>query len=193
MPCTPVPIPVPILRHTLRRTLAASLAGAVALGGVLVGGAVTSSADAAKTKTWERLANCESGKRWHVNTGNGYYGGLQFSRSTWRAYNGGHFAKRPDNARKKEQIAVAERVLNDQGWGAWPSCSDRLHLSKKQARAAWNDRHLEAQGRRPLPGRQAPPRQEPREHQCDAHRRGGVRPAGERDRAVRPAPGLIAA
>jgi len=121
----------------LRRGLATAVAGAVALSGVLVGGAVTSSADAATTKTWERLANCESGKRWHINTGNGYYGGLQFSRSTWRGYNGGHFAKRPDNARKKEQIAVAERVLNRQGWGAWPSCSQRLNLSRKQARADW--------------------------------------------------------
>ncbi len=128
---------LPTTLSTLRRCLAASLAGAVAVGGVIVGGVVTSSADAARTKTWERLANCESGKRWHVNTGNGYYGGLQFSRSTWRAYDGGHFAKRPDNARKKEQIAVAERVLNNQGWGAWPSCSDRLNLTRKQARADW--------------------------------------------------------
>lgn len=121
----------------LRRSLALAAASALAIGTVLVGGAFTDPADAARTKTWERLANCESGKRWHINTGNGYYGGLQFSRGTWLGYDGGHFARRADKASKRQQIAVAERVLDRQGWGAWPSCSDRLNLTRKQARAKW--------------------------------------------------------
>ena len=62
--------------------------------------AVTAPSDAATTLTWQRLAMCESGGRWHINTGNGYYGGLQISRSTWRGYGGGRFATLPNRATK---------------------------------------------------------------------------------------------
>jgi hypothetical protein len=72
---------------------------------------------------WDALAQCESGGNWSTNTGNGYYGGLQFSPSTWSAYGGSGSAS---NASREEQIAVAERVLAAQGWGAWPSCSSQL-------------------------------------------------------------------
>jgi len=83
-------------------------------------------ANAASTDTWDALAQCESSGNWQINTGNGYYGGLQFSASTWAAYGGSGSAA---NASKSEQIAVAERVLAGQGWGAWPSCSAQLGLS----------------------------------------------------------------
>jgi hypothetical protein len=69
---------------------------------------------------------CESGGRWHINTGNGYYGGLQISRSTWRAYGGRHFAALPNRATKHQQIKVANRIKRHQGWGAWPTCSARI-------------------------------------------------------------------
>ena len=85
-------------------------------------------AEAASLRTWKRLANCESDKRWHINTGNGYYGGLQFSGSTWRAFGGGKFARNAHRASRDEQIKVAERVRRAQGWGAWPSCSQKLGL-----------------------------------------------------------------
>jgi len=71
---------------------------------------------------WDRIAACESSGNWHANTGNGYYGGLQFSLSTWHAYGG---TGRPDQASRATQIAVAERVQKGQGWGAWPVCSAR--------------------------------------------------------------------
>ena len=74
----------------------------------------------AATSAWDRLAGCESGGNWDINTGNGYYGGLQFSSSTWRAYGGSGSAS---GASREQQIAVAERVLAAQGWGAWPVCS----------------------------------------------------------------------
>jgi hypothetical protein len=83
-------------------------------------------AHATSTHTWQRLAMCESSGRWHINTGNGYYGGLQISRSTWRAYGGGHFAKLPSRASKRHQIKIAERIKRGQGWGAWPTCSRRI-------------------------------------------------------------------
>jgi resuscitation-promoting factor RpfA len=77
---------------------------------------------------WDDLADCESGGDWAINTGNGYYGGLQFSTSTWLAYGGGEFAARADLASRDEQIAVAERVRADGGFGAWPSCAGSLGL-----------------------------------------------------------------
>lgn len=71
---------------------------------------------------WDAVAACESGGDWHIDSGNGYSGGLQFSASTWRAYGG---TGRASQASREEQIAVAERVLAGQGIGAWPVCGRR--------------------------------------------------------------------
>ena len=76
-------------------------------------------ADSASGVNWDAIAACESGGNWATNTGNGFYGGLQFTSSTWRAY-GGQGA--PQNASREQQIAVAERVRQGQGLGAWPVC-----------------------------------------------------------------------
>jgi resuscitation-promoting factor RpfA len=73
----------------------------------------------ASSVNWDAIAKCESGGNWATNTGNGFYGGLQFTMSTWHA-NGGSGS--PQNASRSEQIAVAERVLATQGIGAWPVC-----------------------------------------------------------------------
>lgn len=102
-----------------------------ALVGAVVGAplALAPAALAAPDSTWDRLAQCESGGRWDVNTGNGYYGGVQFSPSTWRAFGGGEFAPNAHQASRAEQIVVAERTLAEQGWGAWPACSRRLGLN----------------------------------------------------------------
>ncbi|WP_263172495.1 transglycosylase family protein [Streptomyces sp. SCSIO ZS0520] len=90
-------------------------------------------AHAADTSTWNKVAACESTGNWSVNTGNGYYGGLQFSQSTWEAYGGRSFAARADLAGKDQQIAVAEKVLGGQGPGAWPNCSGPAGLSRGEA------------------------------------------------------------
>jgi hypothetical protein len=74
---------------------------------------------------WDKLAQCESGGNWSINTGNGYYGGLQFSLSTWRAYGGSGL---PSNASREQQIAIAKKVQADAGWGAWPACSRKIGL-----------------------------------------------------------------
>jgi uncharacterized protein YabE (DUF348 family) len=74
---------------------------------------------------WDRLAQCESGGNWSINTGNGFYGGLQFSLGTWRAYGGSGM---PNKASKATQIAIARKVQADAGWGAWPACSSKLGL-----------------------------------------------------------------
>ncbi|WP_018532367.1 transglycosylase family protein [Streptomyces sp. HmicA12] len=87
--------------------------------------ATAGSAHAAGSGVWDRIARCESGGNWHINTGNGYYGGLQFSAGTWRAYGGGAYASTADRASRSQQIAVATKVQRAQGWGAWPTCSAR--------------------------------------------------------------------
>jgi murein DD-endopeptidase MepM/ murein hydrolase activator NlpD len=85
---------------------------------------------AASVDVWEKVAACESTSNWKINTGNGYYGGLQFSQSTWEAYGGRRFAARADLADKDQQIAIAEKVLEGQGPKAWPTCSTRAGLTR---------------------------------------------------------------
>jgi len=86
-------------------------------------------AAAAPDSDWDRLAQCESGGNWAINTGNGYQGGLQFSPSTWAAYGGTQFAPTANLATREQQIAIAEKTLAGQGWGAWPACSRKLGLN----------------------------------------------------------------
>ncbi|MGI8677818.1 MAG: transglycosylase family protein [Jatrophihabitans sp.] len=75
---------------------------------------------------WDGLASCESGGDWHINTGNGFYGGVQFDSSTWLANGGGQYAPRADLASREEQIAVATKVYNARGSSPWPVCGSRL-------------------------------------------------------------------
>ena len=110
-----------------RSTLAKLAAGTLALGASATLFAPTASA--APDSDWDRLAQCEAGGNWAINTGNGYHGGLQFSPSTWRAFGGAQFAPYAHQATREQQIAIAEKVLAGQGWGAWPSCSRRLGLN----------------------------------------------------------------
>ncbi|MEU3415919.1 transglycosylase family protein [Streptomyces sp. NPDC006658] len=120
---------------TRRGRTTATLAGAALLAplGLL---AATGNAAAADNGVWDRIARCESGGNWHINTGNGYYGGLQFSAGTWRAYGGTAYAPTADQASRSAQIAVATRVQQAQGWGAWPVCSARAGASGAAPAAA---------------------------------------------------------
>ncbi|WP_137991988.1 transglycosylase family protein [Streptomyces vilmorinianum] len=89
-------------------------------------------AHAASLDVWEKVAACESSSNWRINTGNGYFGGLQFSQSTWEQYGGTHYAPRADLASKDQQIAIAEKVLKGQGPEAWPTCSTRAGLGQEK-------------------------------------------------------------
>ncbi|WP_328564011.1 transglycosylase family protein [Streptomyces coelicoflavus] len=102
-------------------------AGGAGLALPLVG---TGTAHAADVATWDKVAACESTDDWDINTGNGYYGGLQFTQSTWEAFGGTRYAPRADLATREQQIAVAEKVLDVQGPGAWPACSQRAGLTR---------------------------------------------------------------
>ncbi|OXM72005.1 MULTISPECIES: transglycosylase family protein [Amycolatopsis] len=100
----------------------------VAVAGIAVGTplAIAATPAQAASVNWDAIAQCESGGNWSTNTGNGYYGGLQFSASTWKAYGG---TGNPANASREQQIAVAERVLQGQGIGAWPVCGKKAGSS----------------------------------------------------------------
>ncbi|WP_371670969.1 LysM peptidoglycan-binding domain-containing protein [Streptomyces sp. NBC_00289] len=112
-------------RRPSKATRVATLAGVtgVAIAAPLM---AAGNASAATASEWDTVAACESGGNWSINTGNGYYGGLQFSASTWAAYGGTQYASTANQASKAQQIAVAEKVLASQGKGAWPVCGKGL-------------------------------------------------------------------
>lgn len=93
------------------------------------------SSDQVTEEDWDKLAKLESGNNWKINTGNGYYGGVQFTASTWTANGGGRYAKLPHEATKAEQMEVANQVLKTQGWGAWPPSAPAGIRHKKPAPA----------------------------------------------------------
>jgi hypothetical protein len=127
---------IPTLTTTIiKRAVGASAALALSCGIGLAGAAP---AEAAATTVWDRVAQCESGGNWKINTGNGYYGGLQFAAGTWRGYGGRTYASQANQATKAEQIAIARRVLAGQGPGAWPTCSRRAGLTKSNGKADRN-------------------------------------------------------
>ncbi len=138
------------MTRTTGRSLARlAVVGAVAAGAPLV---LAGTAAAAPESAWDKLAQCESGGNWKINTGNGYYGGIQFNASTWRAYGGSGL---PHQASKSQQIAVAERTLAAQGWNAWPSCSRKMGL-RGHAAGARQDRRPDGEE-----GLARPPRRRP--------------------------------
>ena len=97
----------------------ATAAGVSALAASSLFTGTAAAADAAPGTNWDAIARCESGGNWAINTGNGFYGGLQFTMSTWHAHGG---VGNPANASREQQISVAQRVLSTQGIGAWPVC-----------------------------------------------------------------------
>jgi LysM repeat protein len=114
---------------TAARTIAKVAAVGIIAGAPL--GLAVGTANAAPGLDWDALAQCEASGNWAANTGNGYYGGLQFTQQTWNAYGG---QGNPANASREQQIAVAERVLAGQGPQAWPACTAKLGAYTGQAR-----------------------------------------------------------
>ncbi|MFF3845572.1 transglycosylase family protein [Streptomyces sp. NPDC002328] len=112
-------------RRPSKATRAVALAG-VTTAAVAAPLMAAGNASAATASEWDAVAQCESGGNWSINTGNGYYGGVQFSASTWAAYGGTQYASTADKASKSQQIQIAEKVLAGQGKGAWPVCGKGL-------------------------------------------------------------------
>jgi hypothetical protein len=133
------------------RKISSRALGLAAVTGALVAVpfAVAGSASASPAHDWDGVAQCESGGNWATDTGNGFYGGLQFTQSTWQA-NGGHGLA--SNASKDEQVRVAENVLNTQGAGAWPVCGRYLR---------WGPASEQAPKPAPQPAQQPAPKPAP--------------------------------
>ncbi len=118
-------------QHARTKTLRSL--GLMLVAGATGGVVLLGSGGAAQAKdgvNWDAVAQCESGGNWGINTGNGYYGGLQFSGSTWKAYGGGKYASSANKASRSQQIRIAEKVLKGQGIGAWPTCGKKGGSSK---------------------------------------------------------------
>ncbi len=111
-------------------------AGVALVGAASVGAGLATASSASAYSVWDGVAACESGGNWAINTGNGFYGGLQFSYSTWLGYGGGAYARTANGASRAAQITVAQRVLASQGPGAWPVCSVRAGLTRANGGAA---------------------------------------------------------
>jgi nucleoid-associated protein YgaU len=107
----------------------------VLAGSAVTGTVVADSAQAAPLGVWDRVAACESSGNWRINTGNGYFGGLQFAPTTWVEFGGRQYAPRADLATHRQQIEVARRVLAGQGPKAWPVCGKRAKLTKANGAA----------------------------------------------------------
>ncbi|HEY5835106.1 transglycosylase family protein [Streptomyces sp.] len=177
-------------RYRPSRVSQASLtvtAGGAGLALPLIG---LSTAHAAAEGVWDKVARCESSGKWNINTGNGYYGGLQFAASTWKSFGGAVFAPRADLASKNQQIAVAEKVLRSQGPGAWPVCSAKAGLTREAASAShtvpvpagktrpaasYHAPKAPAKPTQPAPAHPAPTRSAP-SHPAPAHDRYTVAP-----------------
>lgn len=108
--------------------------GIASIATVGAGMALAPSANAGSV--WDAVAACESGGNWAINTGNGFYGGLQFTRQTWLAYGGGAYAPTANLASRDQQIAIAQKVLAGQGPGAWPVCSRKAGLTRANGGAS---------------------------------------------------------
>lgn len=129
------------------RLVTRTIATASAVGGLMFAGLVVAPhATAWDVTVWDRVAACESSGNWSINTGNGYYGGLQFSASTWKAFGGQAYAPQAHQATKAQQIAVARRTLHTQGPGAWPTCSVRAGLTRENGGADPNAQPLGSDG-----------------------------------------------
>ncbi|AGL17869.1 transglycosylase family protein [Actinoplanes sp. N902-109] len=120
-------------KHNIRKTSTSLRALGLMVAGAAGSAVLLGSGGAAQAKSsvnWDAVAQCESGGNWAINTGNGFYGGLQFTRSTWAAYGGTKYASTANKASRSQQIRIAEKVLDGQGIGAWPVCGKKAGSSK---------------------------------------------------------------
>ncbi|SFT45150.1 LysM domain-containing protein [Actinopolyspora lacussalsi subsp. righensis] len=140
---------------------------------VAVAGAVVATplavAAPASAADWDELAQCESSGDWHINTGNGFYGGLQFTPSTWSAFGGDQYAPNAHQASRAEQIAIAKKVLAQQGPGAWPGCTAKTNwVSGSTESAGTVSEDSAAQEQAAAPQESAPKQEQPAETESDS-------------------------
>jgi hypothetical protein len=119
-------------KHSARKAnpVRRRVTGVAVAGVATVAGGLATATSAQASTVWDRVAASESGGNWSINTGNGYYGGLQFSDRTWDAFGGERYASTANRATKSQQITIAQKVLGSQGPGAWPTCGARAGLTR---------------------------------------------------------------
>ncbi|SDP44449.1 Transglycosylase-like domain-containing protein [Pedococcus dokdonensis] len=124
-------------KHSARKAkpVRRRVTGVAVAGVATVAGGMATATSAQASTVWDRVAACESGGNWSINTGNGYYGGLQFSDRTWDGFGGERYAATANRATKAEQITIAQKVLASQGPGAWPTCGARAGLTRANGAA----------------------------------------------------------
>ncbi|MFE1174418.1 transglycosylase family protein [Streptomyces sp. NPDC058773] len=127
-------MPSPLAKRSVEALLSLLLVVLSVLGAAAPGAAAAGAATG-PVPDWERIAACESNGRWHINTGNGYHGGLQIDPATWRAYGGRRYAPRADLATRDEQIAIGQRIARDRGLSAWPNCARTTDGDESASRA----------------------------------------------------------
>ncbi|GAB3646301.1 transglycosylase family protein [Streptomyces sparsus] len=159
----------PLISRQVTRVSLALTAGGAGVAVPLVG---AGTANAAPVSVWDKVAECESTGNWSINTGNGFYGGLQFQQSSWVAAGGTQYAPRADLATKDQQIAAAEKLLDMQGPGAWPVCGPRAGLSKDSGAPDINPDGQAAPAKQAAPKQKAereqPKAQEPKQQSAPA-------------------------
>ncbi|MFF8770415.1 transglycosylase family protein [Kitasatospora sp. NPDC015120] len=164
-----------------RNRVRLAVAAGAAVAALPVAGLVTAtSASAAPTSSWDAVARCESGGNWSISTGNGFYGGLQFTPSTWRAYGGTAYAPQAHQASREQQISVAEKVLAKQGPGAWPVCSAKAGLNRGGAPAVADAPAPAPQAQQPAkaaPAQKPPARRAPSQAPSQGSSQGAAKPA----------------
>ena len=149
---------------TRRRIAGVAVAGATAAVGTVA--TATSASAATTSNVWDAVAACESGGNWSINTGNGFYGGLQFTHQTWQGFGGGQYAYDAHQATKAQQIEIAQKVLQVQGPGAWPVCSVKAGLTVANGMAAGGGSTAPAPAPEPAPA----PKQETQQSTTQASR-----------------------
>ncbi|MFJ3232529.1 transglycosylase family protein [Streptomyces sp. NPDC086787] len=137
-------------------------------------------ASAATASEWDAVAQCESGGNWSINTGNGFYGGVQFSASTWAGYGGTKYAATADKATKSQQIEIAEKVLAGQGKGAWPVCGKGLSRAAYTGGSASNTTKSADRSAEPKAASRSVDRPAPSKHTAKPKPKTVTTPTGEK-------------
>ncbi|NYF97894.1 transglycosylase family protein [Janibacter cremeus] len=150
---------------TRRRIAGVAVAGATAA----VGSIASASTASASTSSgvWDAVAQCESGGNWSINTGNGFYGGLQFTTQTWQGFGGGKYAAQANQATKGQQIEIAQKVLQTQGPGAWPVCSQKAGLTTANGMTGGSSAPAPTQESAPAPAPEPAAPQQTQERSAD--------------------------
>ena len=163
-------------KHSARKAnpVRRRVTGVAVAGVATVAGGMATATSAQAATVWDRVAACESGGNWAINTGNGYYGGLQFSDRTWDGFGGERYAPTANRATKAQQITIAQKVLSVQGPGAWPTCGARAGLTR--ANGGCGQRRLDGRHGLALHDPQGPRRRRPRRASSSSTASAGPRP-----------------